>query len=83
MLKEGIIKVGEDEREVVEKALLMGEILNKNDDSDNCEENYNEAIKNFISFAKENGFNGSMSNDKDEIIADIVYSRWNDLFINV
>lgn len=83
MLKEGVIKVEEGERKTVEKALFIGEIFYKNGNTNNSEEDYNETINNFISFVKENGFDGSVSNNKNELILDVVYLRWLDLCKNV
>lgn len=79
MLKENIIKKGEYGSEVMEEVLYIVEMINKKKDIINLDEDVINIVNNFITIAKEKGFEGKVLKNKNRIIGEDIYIDWIEL----
>lgn len=77
MVKEGILKKGEEGTEIIEEILFIAQMMKENKSKFNIkEEDYINTINDYIITAKENGFVEKVTKNKNEILIENTYFDW-------
>lgn len=76
MIKKGAIKKGEYGSEIVEEILFIGEMINKKKSIIKIKKELLNEIDEFILIANENGFEKKLWKNKNEILAEDIYTDW-------
>lgn len=76
IVKEGIIKNGEDGSEIVEEMIFIGEEMNKKKDVINITKELINKVNIFIKISKEKGFEVKPLKNKNEKIACFIFNDW-------